>query len=79
MGGRRIRTNYEFSPETMRLTHYETYGIGLNWNYNDHESPAVDTMQIQDINDLINPENSDHYEYDGWDRLLKKSISMHEA
>ena len=60
-GMQRVQANYTYSPQSGQLTHMESYQLSLNYAYA--------SGRIQDITDLLNQNESQHYEYDRWWRL----------
>jgi len=71
-GGTRVKTLYTYSPQSLQLTHLETYGLSLNYSYTD---PEYATSLIHDITDVLNPSQSKHYQYDRLDRLAGYWVS----
>ncbi len=64
-----LTTLYSYSPQSLRLTYYQTHGLRQTLNYTPPGYGSHPTEQIYDITDTYNPDNNKHYEYDNWHRL----------
>jgi uncharacterized protein RhaS with RHS repeats len=56
-----LTTLYSYSPQSLRLTYYQTHGLRQTFTYA--------SGQISDITDTYNPDGNEHFEYDNWHRL----------
>jgi RHS repeat-associated protein len=63
-GGQRVQTLYTYAAQSGYMTHMQSYGLNFDYGYVPFQGPM-----IQDIWDLLNSNQSQHYEYDLWDRL----------
>jgi len=70
--------HYTYSPSSLLMTGMtiNTYAgciMDLSFSYTNASSQK--TRLIQDITDDLNPERSEHFEYDKWDRLVSYWVS----
>jgi RHS repeat-associated protein len=68
-GGFWVSSQYSYSPKTLRLTFFQTYGLRETLQYGKPGNPAIQTGQIYDIVDEYHAPHSQHFDYDSWYRL----------